>query len=60
LNLCHIKPALGAACRRLGLSRRKTAAELSVDPATLMGWETGRLRPTKKSAELIGKVFKIA
>jgi len=45
---------LASARRVLGLSQRKMAAKLGVDLATLMGWEAGRHRPTKKS--LIGKI----
>jgi transcriptional regulator with XRE-family HTH domain len=52
-----LRERLAAARRALGLSQRKMAAKLSVDPATLMGWESGRHRPTEKSIALIGKVF---
>ena len=41
----------------LGLSQRKMAAKLGVDPSTLMGWEAGRQQPTGKSLDLIGKAF---
>ena len=41
-------------CRmRMGLSQRKLAAKLGIDPATLGGWETGRHKPTKESQRLI-------
>jgi transcriptional regulator with XRE-family HTH domain len=43
--------------RTLGLSQRKMAAKLGVDPATLMGWEAGRHQPTGKSLDLIRKVL---
>jgi transcriptional regulator with XRE-family HTH domain len=43
--------------KALGLSQRKMAAKLGVDPATLMGWEAGRHQPTGKSIEMIGKVL---
>ncbi|MHB1957493.1 MAG: helix-turn-helix domain-containing protein [Acidobacteriaceae bacterium] len=43
--------------RVLGLSQRKMAGKLGVDPATLMGWETGRHQPTGKSLDLIGRVL---
>ena len=43
--------------RTLGLSQRKMASKLGVDPATLMGWEAGRHQPSEKSNELIAKVF---
>jgi DNA-binding transcriptional regulator YiaG len=48
---------LAAARRRLGLSQRKMAAKLGVDPSTLMGWEAGRHRPTGKSSGLIDQVL---
>jgi transcriptional regulator with XRE-family HTH domain len=38
---------------RFGLSRKKLAALLGIDPSNITGWETGRHRPTKKSLELI-------
>jgi transcriptional regulator with XRE-family HTH domain len=41
----------------LGLSQRKMAAKLGVDPATLMGWEAGRHQPTGKSLDLIWRVL---
>jgi len=50
---------LAAARRALGLSQRKMAGKLGVDPATLMGWEAGRHQPTGRSIELIGKVLEI-
>jgi DNA-binding transcriptional regulator YiaG len=49
---------LVTARKTFGLSQRKMAAKLGVDPATLMGWEAGRHQPTGKSNELIGKVLK--
>ena len=48
---------LATARRALGLSQRKMAGKLGVDPATLMGWETGRHQPTGKSLDLIGRVL---
>jgi transcriptional regulator with XRE-family HTH domain len=48
---------LAAARKRFGLSQRKMAAKLGVDPATLMGWEAGRHQPTERSTELIEKVL---
>jgi transcriptional regulator with XRE-family HTH domain len=50
---------LATARRALGLSQRKMAEKLGVDPATLMGWEAGRHQPTEKSIALIGKVLQI-
>lgn len=46
---------LARARQTLGLSQRKMAEKLSVDPATLMGWEAGRHRPTGKSLDLIAR-----
>jgi transcriptional regulator with XRE-family HTH domain len=43
--------------KALGLSQRKMAGKLGVDPATLMGWEAGRHQPTGKSLDLIGRVL---
>jgi transcriptional regulator with XRE-family HTH domain len=48
---------LAAARRALGLSQRKLAEKLGVDPATLQGWEAGRHQPTGKSLDLIGSVL---
>ena len=31
-----------------GLSRKKLADQLGIDPSTLGGWETGKHQPTKK------------
>jgi transcriptional regulator with XRE-family HTH domain len=38
---------------RLGLSRKKLAALLGVDPSNIAGWETEKHKPSKKSLELI-------
>ncbi len=48
---------LASARRALGLSQRKMAGKLGVDPATLMGWEAGRHKPTAKSLALIWRVL---
>jgi transcriptional regulator with XRE-family HTH domain len=50
---------LTSARRALGLSQRKMAGKLEVDPATLMGWESGRHQPTGKSMEVIWKALQI-
>lgn len=50
-----IPESLAAARRRLGLSQRKMAAKLGVDPATLMGWEAGKHQPTGKSLDVIAR-----
>jgi transcriptional regulator with XRE-family HTH domain len=39
--------------RRLGLSRRKLAALIGIDPSNIAGWETGKHRPNKKSIDRI-------
>jgi transcriptional regulator with XRE-family HTH domain len=43
----------------LGLSRRKMAAKLGVDPRTLPGWEGGRHQPTEESLGPMGTVLQI-
>jgi transcriptional regulator with XRE-family HTH domain len=48
---------LASARRALGLSQRKMAAKLGVDPATLMRWEAGRHQPTVKSLDLIERIL---
>ena len=48
---------LATARRTLGLSQRKLAEKLGVDPGTLQGWEAGRHQPTGKSLEIIGRVL---
>jgi transcriptional regulator with XRE-family HTH domain len=48
---------LASARRALGLSQRKMAKKLGVDPATLMGWEAGRHKPTGKSLDAIARVL---
>jgi transcriptional regulator with XRE-family HTH domain len=48
---------LAAARKRLGLSQRKLAEQLGVDPTTLRDWEAGRHRPTQKSLRVIARVL---
>jgi transcriptional regulator with XRE-family HTH domain len=48
---------LATARRALGLSQRKMAKKLGVDPATLMGWEAERHQPTGKSLDVIARVL---
>jgi transcriptional regulator with XRE-family HTH domain len=50
---------LVTARRVLGLSQRKMAAKLGVDPATVQGWEAGQHEPTRKSLDLVGRVLSI-
>ena len=50
---------LATARRALGLSQRKMAVKLGVDPATLMGWEAGRHQPNEKRLDLIGRILPI-
>jgi transcriptional regulator with XRE-family HTH domain len=52
-----IPKCLADARKQLGLSQRKMAAKLGVDPSTLMGWEAGRHQPTGKSLDLIARVI---
>ena len=47
---------LATARRTLGLSQRKMAEKLGIDPGTLQGWEAGRHQPTGKSLEIIGRM----
>jgi transcriptional regulator with XRE-family HTH domain len=44
---------LVSARRELGLTQRKMAELLSVDPGTLQGWEAGEHQPTQGSLEVI-------
>ena len=48
---------LAIARKTHGLSQRKMAQKLGVDPATLMGWESGRHQPTGKSLDVIGRIL---
>jgi len=43
--------------KRVGLSRKRLAALLGIDPSNLAGWETGKHRPSKKSEIVIQKLF---
>ena len=49
---------LATARRVLGLSQRKMAEKLGVDPATLLGWEAGQHEPSRKSLDVIGRVLR--
>ena len=40
-----------------GLSQRKLAEKLGVDPGTLQSWEAGRHQPTGKSLDIIGRIL---
>jgi transcriptional regulator with XRE-family HTH domain len=48
---------LAAARKKLGLSQRKMAGMLGVDPATVKGWESGQHQPTGKRLDLLGSVL---
>jgi transcriptional regulator with XRE-family HTH domain len=50
---------LAAARRALGLSQRKMAEKLGVDPATIKNWESGLHQPTGKSLDLIGRIVSV-
>ena len=47
---------LAAARRELGLTQRRMAERLGVDPGTLRDWEAGRHQPTGRSLNLITRV----
>jgi transcriptional regulator with XRE-family HTH domain len=56
LNAASSLPGrLAAARKELGLSQRKMAERLGVDPSTLMGWEAGRHQPTGKSLDVVAR-----
>jgi transcriptional regulator with XRE-family HTH domain len=40
---------------RLGLSQRKLAAKLGIDPGTLGSWERGRRKPSERYRELLAR-----
>jgi len=44
--------------KALGLSRRKLAERLGVNPCTLAGWETGRNKPTRRAVGIIEAFFR--
>jgi transcriptional regulator with XRE-family HTH domain len=48
---------LRSARRQLGLTQRKMAERLRVDPCTLRDWENGRHQPTQTSLNLIVRVL---
>ncbi len=42
---------------KLGLSQKKLAIKLGIDPATLGGWEKGRHKPITKYLKLLNQIF---
>jgi transcriptional regulator with XRE-family HTH domain len=50
---------LATARRVLGLTQRKMAEKLGVDPGTVEDWEARRHKPTGRSWDLIGRVLEI-
>ena len=48
---------LATARRSQGLSLRKMAVEFGIDPGTLLDWEAGKHKPTKKSLDLVARVL---
>lgn len=50
---------LAGARRKLGLTQRKMAELLGIDPGTLQGWEAGDHQPSKRSLEMLGKFLRI-
>lgn len=53
---------LVATRRALGLSQRKLASRLGVDPATVQGWETSKHQPTAarldEVMQIIGRLYR--
>jgi transcriptional regulator with XRE-family HTH domain len=45
--------------RVLGLTQRKMAEKLGVDPSTLRDWEAGLHQPTEKRLNLIARVLQV-
>jgi len=45
---------LATARRVLGLSQRKMAEQLDVDPATLLGWEAGGITHQEELGAIVG------
>lgn len=50
---------LATARRALGLSQRKMAERLGLDPATIKNWETGRHQPSGRSLAVIAGVLQV-
>lgn len=50
---------LRARRERFGLSRKKLAALLGLDPSSVAGWETDKHRPTKMSLALIDTILTV-
>lgn len=48
---------LAGARRRLGMTQRKMAERLGIDPSTLGSWEAGQHQPTGKSLQIIETVL---
>ncbi len=46
--------------RMLGMSQRKWAESLGVDPGTLQGWEAGQHEPTGRNVELVERFLRSA
>jgi DNA-binding transcriptional regulator YiaG len=42
---------------RMGLSQRKLAAKLGIDPGTIGGWESQRHKPPKIYRKLLAEIF---
>ncbi len=42
---------------KMGLSQKKLAIKLGIDPGTIGGWETGRHKPAKMYHRLVDQIF---
>jgi len=42
---------------RMGLSQRRLASKLGIDPGTIGHWERSRHQPLKKYIEMIERIF---
>jgi transcriptional regulator with XRE-family HTH domain len=42
---------------KMGLSQRKLATELGIDPSTIEGWEVSRHKPAKLYRKLLDQIF---
>jgi DNA-binding transcriptional regulator YiaG len=55
---CTLADLLATARKELGLSQRKLAIALGVDPGTLQSWEAGHHEPIGRNMELIERFLK--
>jgi DNA-binding XRE family transcriptional regulator len=45
--------------KMLGMSQRKMAKSLGVDPGTLQAWEAGKHEPIERNSELVERLLKV-